>query len=176
MVCCNQGTSSTLKAGDYAIYLDYVVLTQIIPANASPPDIGNYFLRENEVIFNIPLYNTKTGHFRGVKKWLVFIMIRGNLDEVIFSYECNEGKSKTLYASLKHPLPNIFEGTAFKKYAGMLVEEKQNQESPDLFFFLPLTTDRKEKMNKFFGNIHLHPVDFPYDDFTSYSSNNHKLY
>ena len=96
MVYCNQGTSSTLKAGYYAIYLDNVVLAQIIPANTSPPDIGNYVLRENEVILNIPLYNTKTGHFRGVKKWLAFIIIQGNLDKVFFSYGCNEEKSKTL--------------------------------------------------------------------------------
>ena len=58
----------------------------------------------------------------------------------------------------------------------MLIEEKQNQESSDLFFFLPLKTDRKEKINKFFGNVHLHPVDCSYDGFTSYSSNNQNLY
>ena len=57
-----------MKAGDYAIYLDYVILGQIIPANNSPPDLDNYVLKENEVILNIPLYNTKIGHFRGVKK------------------------------------------------------------------------------------------------------------
>ena len=141
-----------------------MVLVQIVPANTSPTDIGNYVLRENEVILNILLYNTKTGHFRGVTKWLAFIMIRGNLDEVFFSYGCNEEKSRTLYASFKHPLPNIFKGTVFKEHAGMLVEE-----SSDLFLFLPFTTDCKEKINKFFGNINLHPVDFPYDDFTSYS-------
>ena len=50
---------STLKAGDYAIYLDYVILGQLILAN------------------NCPLYNTKNGYFRGVKKWLAYIMIRG---------------------------------------------------------------------------------------------------
>ena len=96
MVYCNQGTSSTLKAGDYAIYLDNVVLAEIIPANTSPSDIGNFVLRENEVILNIPLHNTKTGRFRGVKKWLSFIMIRGNLNKVFFSYGCNEEKSKKL--------------------------------------------------------------------------------
>ena len=75
MVYCNQGAISI--AGDYAIYLNYVVLTQIIPANVSPTDIDNYVFGENEVILNILLYNTKTGPFRGVKKWLAFIMIEG---------------------------------------------------------------------------------------------------
>ena len=58
----------------------------------------------------------------------------------------------------------------------MLVEEKQNQESSDLFFLLPSTTDRKKKINEVFGNVHLHPVDCLYNDFTSYSSNNQKFY
>ena len=79
---CNEGTISTLKTGDYAIYLDYAIPGQIIPANNSPPDLDNYVLKENEVILNIRLYNTKTGHFRGVKKWLAFIMIQGDPDEV----------------------------------------------------------------------------------------------
>ena len=68
MVYCNQGIILTLKAEDYAIYLDYVILGQIIPANNSSPDLDNYVLKENEVILNTPLYNTETGYFRGVKK------------------------------------------------------------------------------------------------------------
>ena len=89
----------------------------------------------------MPLYNTKTGHFRGVKKWLAFIMITGDLDEVFYSNEHDEEKSKVLYPSFKHPIPNIFQGTAFKKHAEMLIEKKQNKELLKLFFFLPSTTD-----------------------------------
>ena len=36
LVYCNQGTISTLKAGDYAIYIDYVILGQLILANNCP--------------------------------------------------------------------------------------------------------------------------------------------
>ena len=79
LVYCNQGTISTLKARDYAIYLDYIILGQIIPAFNSPADLDNYVLKENKVILHVPLYNTKTGHFRRVKKWLVFVMIRSFL-------------------------------------------------------------------------------------------------
>ena len=50
-VYCNEGTISNLKTGNYKIYLDSAVLTQIIPANNSPPDLDNYFLNDNEVIF-----------------------------------------------------------------------------------------------------------------------------
>ena len=134
LVYCNQGTISTLKAGDYAICLDYVVLGQIIPANNSPRDLDNYVLKENEVILNIPLYNTKTGHVRGVKKWLAFIMIWGDPGEVFFSYGYDEERSEVLYSSFKHPLPNIFQGTVFKKHAKTLIEEEQTQETSKPFF------------------------------------------
>ena len=131
-----------MKSGDYAIWLDYIILGQIIPASNSPPDLDNYVLKENEVILYVLLYNTETGHFRGVKKWLAFIMIRGDPDEVFFSYGYDEERSKVLYSNFKHPLPNIFQGTAFKKPSKMLIEEKQVQKT------LKSTTDRKEK-NKY---------------------------
>ena len=74
MVFCNQGATSVLKAGDYAVYLDYVIIAQIIPASNCPPDLDNYVFKENEVLIYVPLYNTETGHFRGIKKWLGFII------------------------------------------------------------------------------------------------------
>ena len=67
LVYCNQGTVSTLKAGDYVIYLDYVILGQIILAS-NCPDLDNYTLKDNEVIIYVSLYNTETGHFRDIKK------------------------------------------------------------------------------------------------------------
>ena len=75
-----------------------------------------------------------------------------------------------MYSSFKHPLSNnIFQGTAFKKHTKMLIEEKGTADSSKLFFFLPSTTDHKEKINKFFNNVHLHPIDCAYEDFSSYS-------
>ena len=87
-------------------------------------NLHNYHLKENEVILYSPLYNTENGYFRGVKKWLSYIMIQGNPDETFLSYGYNEERSKVLNASYKHPLPNIFQGTAFKKHAKMLTEER----------------------------------------------------
>ena len=84
LVYCNQGKISTLKAGDYAIYIDYVVLGQLI-LGKNCPDLDNYTLKENKVILYMPLYNTENGFFRGVKKWLAYIMVRGDSDESFFS-------------------------------------------------------------------------------------------
>ena len=90
-------------------------------------------------------------------------------DEVFNSNDHDEEKSKVLYPSFKHPLPNIFQGTAFKKHAEMLIEKKQNKELLKIFFFLPSTTDWKEKINTFFGNVNLHQIDSPYEGFVNYS-------
>ena len=119
------------------------------------------------------MYNTKTDHFRGVKKWLAFTMIRGEQDEVFYFYGYDEERSKILYSSFNYPLPNIFQGTAFKKHAKLLIKEKKTQEESDIFFFLPFTTDHKEKTNNFFGNRNLHPIDCAYNDFIIYSDKNH---
>ena len=75
LLYCNQRTISTLKAGDDAIYLDYVILGQSILANK---------LKENEVMFYVPLYNTENGYFRDVKKWLAYIMVQGGFGRNVF--------------------------------------------------------------------------------------------
>ena len=68
LVYCNQGVILVLKAGNYAVYVNYVIIAQIIPASNCLLDLDNYILKENEVSIYIPLYNTENGHFRGIKK------------------------------------------------------------------------------------------------------------
>ena len=92
----NQGTISTLKATEYAIYLHYVILGQIIPVSNSLLDLDNYVLKENEGTLYVPLHNAETIHFRDVKKGLTFIMSRDDPDEVFFSYGYVEARSKVL--------------------------------------------------------------------------------
>ena len=65
-----------MKEGDYAIYLDYVVLEQLILAS-NCPNLDNYRLKGNGVILYVLLYNTENGYFRGIKKWFAYIMIWG---------------------------------------------------------------------------------------------------
>ena len=93
LVYCNQGTVSTFKVGDYAIYLGYAILGQLILAN-NCPDLDNYKLKENEVMIYAPLYNTENGYFRGVKKWLAHKMVRGDFDDTFFTYGHDEERSK----------------------------------------------------------------------------------
>ena len=103
-------------------------------------------------------------------------MIQGDPDGTFLLYGYDEEKSKVLYSSYKHPLPNIFQGTAFKRHAEMLIEERSAEDFSRLLFFLPSTTERKEKINKFFGNVHLHPIDCSYEAFSNYYVKSHTFY
>ena len=41
LLYANQGTNSTMKAGEYAIYVDYVLLGQLIPVKNPLEDLDN---------------------------------------------------------------------------------------------------------------------------------------
>ena len=58
----------------------------------------------------------------------------------------------------------------------MLIKERSAEDFSRLFFFSPSTTDRKEKKNFFFGNVHLHPIDCSYEDFINYPVKNNIFY
>ena len=42
-----------------------------------------------------------------------------------------------------------------------------NDDFSKLFFYLPSSTDRKEKINKFRENVQLPPIDCVYDNFVN---------
>ena len=149
LIYANQGSISTLKCGEHAIYFDYVILGQLIYAKTMSEDFENYVCKENEVKLCVPLYNIETGEFKGLQKWLAYIMVRGDEDEMFLSNGFDEDKSNALYSSCKQMLPNIFQGTSFKKHNPVLLNERSMQEHSKMFFSLPSTTDRKEKVNLF---------------------------
>ena len=115
----------------------------------------------------MPDYDTTNGHFKGVKKWLGYITVRGDEDELFLSHGYNKEKSMVLFSSCKQASPNIFQRTSFKKHNQMLLSG--NDDFSKLFFYSPSTTDRKEKINKFRENVQLHLIDCLYDDFVKYS-------
>ena len=91
-----------------------------------------------------------------LQNWLAYIMVGGDNDEMFLSYGYDEDNSNILDLTFKQILPNIFQDTSFKKYDPMLLNERSVQEYSTLFFYLPSTTDRKEKINQFVKNISLH--------------------
>ena len=162
----NQGTVSQVKDGE-AIYLEYVILGQIMPlANPDPSiDLDNYEFKDNECLLYVPLYNTETGLFKGLGKKLGYISLSGDKIETFYSYGYDKERSKLLYCTMKQPLPNIFQCTSFKKHKDFLIQEKLNESNTSsLFLFLPSTLDRKEEILQFKKSVNLHPIDAMYDD------------
>ena len=173
LVYVNQGSISQMKDGE-AIYLEYVVLGQIMPvANPDPTiDLENYEFKENECLLYVPLYNTENGLFCGLGKRPRYITLRGDKSETFYSYGYDSERSKLLYCSFKQPIPNIFQYTSFKKHRQYLLNEKSTDRlTSSLFLFLSSMLDRKEEFLQYKKSVNLHPIDALYDDLKTLNSN-----
>ena len=160
LVYISNGSVTPVK-GRHAIYLEYVILAQILPvANPLPEvDVDNHKYLDNEVLIFTPLYNTENGLCRGLKKRLGNIILRGDLNETFFSHGFNKEMSKVLYCTQKQPLPNIFKCTAFKKHIQYLLNQNQEKDFSKMFMYLPSSLDRQEELNQWSKYINLHPID-----------------
>ena len=80
LVYVNQGTVPLFKGGEKAIYQDFVIVGQIMPAANVDPNINldNYEYKQNEVMLYVPVYNTSTGLYGGLTKKLAYITLRGD--------------------------------------------------------------------------------------------------
>ena len=172
LVCINQGSISNVKGG-HAIYLDFVILGQLIPV--ANPDLQiyleNHQFKDHEACLFVPIYNKATGMYGGLTKKLAHITLRGDVNERFYSYGYNKEKSALLYCVNRHPLPNIFHYTAFKQYHGFyLMKIKKKPEFSKMFLFLPSTLDRKEKFLQWQDHVHLHPVDVSFDELKEFNN------
>ena len=100
LVYANHGSVTPVK-GKLAIYLDYVILEQLIPAMNTPENIVEYESKPKEIKLTTALYNVESGKILGLEKHLVFIMVRGDQDEAFFSYCFDKTKLKKLYSTSK---------------------------------------------------------------------------
>ena len=165
LVYVNNSSITPVKDG-HAMYLDFVILAQVLPVANPPPEINldPYKFQENEVLICTLLYNTENGLYRGLTKKLGYIILRSDANETFFSYSPDKERSKVLYCVNKQPLPNIFQCTAFKKHVQFLMSQKQeNLVFSKMFMFLPSTLDRKEDIQQYSSNVNLHPIDVSYD-------------
>ena len=100
------------------------------------------------------------------------IILRGNLNETFFSYGFDKERLKVLYYTVKQPLPNTFQCTAFKKHIQYLLN--QNQEKgccSKMFLYLPSTLDHKEELNQWSEQVNLHPIDVSYEQLRALNGN-----
>ena len=166
LVYVNQGSVSTVKGG-HAIYLEFVIIGQLMPiANPDPKiDLEKHEFKDHEALLFVPVYNTVTGMYSGLNKKLAHITLRGDVNERFDSYDYSKEKSTLLYCVNKYPLPNIFHCTAFKQHHGFLLDENQKRaEFSNMFMFLPSILDRKESILQWQDHVHLHPIDVTFEE------------
>ena len=167
LVYVNQGSVSLVKGGGQAIYLEFVVIGQLMPVANPDPSINleTHVFQDNEALLYVPVYNKATGLYGSLTKKLAHITLRLDDSERFYSYGCLKEKSTLLYCTMKHPLPNIFQSTAFKKHHGFILDENQKKAKfSKMFLYLPSTFDRKEDFLQWKDHVHLHPIDVSHDE------------
>ena len=171
----NQAFLSTLKNGDIAMYNQNFIIGQLIFAANQPKEIETYQCLPNEVKLLSCVYDLESGDFKGIREQIAYIVLRGDEHEIFLSYGFDKNKSKILYSFSKQQIPDAFISTSFKKHFNEIMNEKRNEESSSLFFFLPSVSDRKETINQWKNNPCLTPIDFNIDFIESFSSQNEKF-
>ena len=101
--------------------------------------------------------------------------MRGDDQEIFFSYGFDKSKSKVLFSYSKQQIPDAFISTSFKKHFNEIMNERRNEDSSSLFYFLPSISDRKETINQWKNNPSLVPIDFTIDFIESFSTQNEKF-
>ena len=124
LVYVNQLSVSLVKGGGQAIYLEFVVIGQLMPVANPDPSINleTHVFKEDEALLYVPVYSKATGMISGLTKKLAHITFRGDANEKFFSYGYSKEKSTLLYCTIEHPITNIFHCTAFKKHHGFLLD------------------------------------------------------
>ena len=171
----NQAFLSTVKNGDSVMYVQNFIIDQLIFAANQPKDISLYTCLPNEVKLLSCVYDLESGEFKGVRQQLAYIVLRGDEQETFFSYGFDKTKSKVLYSYSKQQIPDAFISTSFRRHFNKIMNEKRNEDSSSLFFFLPSISDRKETINQWKNNPLLTPIDFTIDFIESFSSQNEKF-
>ena len=155
----HQSYLSTVKNGDLAVYNHNFILGQIIIAANQPEDISNYVCAPNEVKLYTCIYDLTNSEFQVVTEQLAYIVLRGDAEEVIFSYGFDSAKAKVLYSVSKEKIPDAFVSTCFKKHFSEIMNERRDKEDHfTLFYYLPSITDWKESINQWRDNVTLVPL------------------
>ena len=85
LVYVNQGSVSLVKGGGQAIYLEFVVIGQLMPVANPDPSINleTHVFKEDEALLYVPIYNKATGMYGGLTKKLAHITRRGDANEMV---------------------------------------------------------------------------------------------
>ena len=103
LVYVNQGSVSLVKVGGQALYLEFVVLGQLMPVANPDPSINleTHVFNKNEALLYVTVYNKATGLYSGLTKKLAHITLQGDANERFYSYGYSKEKSTLLYCVMK---------------------------------------------------------------------------
>ena len=85
---------------------------------------------------------------------LARITLRGDKIEIFYSYGFDKEKSKLLFCVNKH--------TSY-----LLSENQEKSTFSEMFMYCPSTLDRKEGIQQYNDNVHLHSIDVSYQQLKS---------
>ena len=151
------------------IYCDYAILGQTV-AFRSPPENIDEAVKNDKTLVKIfmPIYDDTMGQFLGVKESVGYIMLRNEAEETFLSYGFSSEHSSIMFCYSKQPMPNIFRGTSFNIHKLQTFLENKAKK-PDLCFYLPSITDRKEPINRYKDQVSLVPVTSSVKDIERFS-------
>ena len=139
-------------------YSDIFIIAQIMPLAHQPKDIESYDLKDDEVKILRSRYDPVSGEFLGIEYCIAVITVRNDPEEQFFDYGYSKDNSKTLYSTRKVKIPSSFKSTVFgiykNKYEGGAFSDEL---SSRIFFCLPSTVDRNEKIMKHLTSVYLKP-------------------
>ena len=100
----NQDSVFLVKGGEKAMYLEFVVLGQIMPAANIDPAINldAHAFKENEVLMQTPVYIKSTALYGGLTKKLGYITLKRDDKERFYSNGYDKEKSALLYSWIKN--------------------------------------------------------------------------
>ena len=159
----NQGYQS-YKDNKKVYSNDIFITAQIMPLEHQPKDIESYKLKNDEVKILRSKYDPVSGEFLGIEYWIGVITVRNDPEEQFFDYGYTKDNSKILYSTKKVKILSSFKSTVFgiykNKYEGGAFS---NELSSRIFFYLPSTVDRNEKIMKHLTSVYLKPYNVNYE-------------
>ena len=154
---------STVNGGELAIYNHNFFLGQFAVATNQPENIDEYVCENYEVKPIAYLYDQSTSEFLGLNLQLVYILLRGDIEESFFSYGYMD-------SAAKDRMPNAIISTCFKKHFHEIMSNRRhNEELPGLIYYLTSITDCEEKVNQYHDNVNLNLTDCSLELLSSFS-------
>ena len=160
----NQAYQS-MKDGKKVCYTDVYILAQIMLLSQQSKDIESYEPKENEVKILRARYKPIGSEFLGTENCIALITVRNDAQEQFFDYGYTKENATVLYSTRKLKIPNSFKTTIFGQHRmqyerGAFDGEKHS----NIYFYLPSTVDRNEKINKYLSSVNLKPFAVNLDD------------